>query len=33
MEGNTRMQRNGRLSPKSDDNMNDSCVKTQTQIG
>ena len=26
----TRMQRNGRLSPKSDDNMNDSCVKTQT---
>ena len=27
---NTRLQRNGRLSPKSDDNMNDSCVKTQT---
>ena len=27
---NTRLQRNGRPSPKSDDNMNDSCVKTQT---
>ena len=27
---NIRLQRNGRLSPKSDDNMNDSCVKTQT---
>ena len=27
---NTRLQRNGRLSPKSDDNMNCSCVKTQT---
>ena len=27
---NTRLQRNGRLSPKSDDNMNDLCVKTQT---
>ena len=24
---NTRLQRNGRLSPKSDDNMNGSCVK------
>ena len=27
---NSRLQRNGRLSPKNDDNMNDSCVKTQT---
>ena len=27
---NTPLQRNGCLSPKSDDNMNDSCVKTQT---
>mgnify|MGYP007058291500 CR=1 FL=1 len=27
---NTRLQRNGRLSPKSDDTMNGSCVKTQT---
>ena len=27
---NTRLQRNGRLTPKRDDNMNCSCVKTQT---
>ena len=27
---NTRLQKNGRLSPKGDDNTNDSCVKTQT---
>ena len=27
---NTRLPRNGRLSPKSHDNMNDSCVETQT---
>ena len=27
---NTRLPRNGRLSPKSDDDMNGSCVKTQT---
>ena len=26
---NTRLERNGRLSPKRDDNMNGSCVKTQ----
>lgn len=27
---NTRLPRNGRLSPKSDDDMNGSCMKTQT---
>ena len=27
---NTRLQKNGHLSPKGDDNMNDWCVKTQT---
>ena len=26
---NTRLQRNGRQSPKSDDDMNDWCVKTR----
>ena len=29
MPQNARLQRNGRQSPKSDDDMNDSCVKTQ----
>ena len=29
MPQNNRLQRNGRQSPKSDDDMNDSCVKTR----
>ena len=29
MPQNTRLQRNGHQSPKSDDDMNDSCVKTR----
>jgi len=29
MPQNTRLQRNGRQSPKSDEDMNDSCVKTR----
>jgi len=29
MPQNTRLQRNGRQSPKSDDDMNYSCVKTR----
>jgi len=29
MPQNTRLQRNGRQSPKSDDDMNDSCATTR----